>query len=159
MDDQIKKSLFDIKTSIRAIHEYLGEDIDFEKFCRNKLVKRAVEREFEIIGEALNRIMKIDNSIKITDGRKIVNLRNYIIHVFFACILQRQGAFFCYKVRSVQRRNGSVRQSNRCVCRGIVASMKVKAASAVGMVPSTKVIVASAKVAAASDEEWFRPCK
>jgi len=26
--------------------------------------------------------MKIDNSIKITDGRKIVNLRNYIIHAY-----------------------------------------------------------------------------
>lgn len=82
MDEEIKKSLFDIKTSIESIHEYLGEKKDFKQFCSQKVVKRAVEREFEIIGEALNRILKIDNAIAITDSRKIVNLRNYIIHAY-----------------------------------------------------------------------------
>lgn len=82
MDEEIKKSLFDIKTSIESIHEYLGETRGFEEFCRQKVVKRAVEREFEIIGEALNRVLKIDNRTSITDARKIVNLRNYIIHAY-----------------------------------------------------------------------------
>jgi uncharacterized protein with HEPN domain len=82
MDEEIKKSLFDIKTSIESIHEYLGEKKDFELFCSQKVVKRAIEREFEIIGEALNRILKANSDIPITDSRKIVNLRNYIIHVY-----------------------------------------------------------------------------
>lgn len=47
MDEEIKKSLFDIKTSIESIHEYLKEISDFEEFCRQKVVRRAVEREFE----------------------------------------------------------------------------------------------------------------
>lgn len=41
-----------------------------------------MEREFEIIGEALSRVLKINNKISITDARKIVNLRNYIIHAY-----------------------------------------------------------------------------
>jgi uncharacterized protein with HEPN domain len=82
MDEEIKKYLFDIKTSIESIHEYLGDKKDFDWFCAQKVVRRAVEREFEIIGEALNRILKIENTISITNARKIVNLRNYIIHAY-----------------------------------------------------------------------------
>jgi uncharacterized protein with HEPN domain len=42
--------------------------------------KRAVERNLEIIGEAMNRILKHDESITITSSRKIVDMRNRIIH-------------------------------------------------------------------------------
>nr|WP_081624322.1 HepT-like ribonuclease domain-containing protein [Proteiniphilum acetatigenes] len=40
----------------------------------------AVERNIEIIGEAMNRILKEDGSIEITNSRKIVDVRNRIIH-------------------------------------------------------------------------------
>jgi uncharacterized protein with HEPN domain len=46
------------------------------------MVRRAVERELEIIGEALNRIIKIDPLIDISDIRRIINLRNVIIHAY-----------------------------------------------------------------------------
>lgn len=42
--------------------------------------KRAVERNVEIIGEALNRILKFDETIVISNSRKIVDTRNRIIH-------------------------------------------------------------------------------
>jgi uncharacterized protein with HEPN domain len=42
--------------------------------------KRAVERNVEIIGEAMNRILKVDESITVSNSRKIVDLRNRIIH-------------------------------------------------------------------------------
>lgn len=42
--------------------------------------KRAVERNIEIIGEALNRILNRNETIKITNSRKIVDVRNRIIH-------------------------------------------------------------------------------
>jgi len=82
MANRIKKYLFDIKTAIASIQSYVGEERDFESFCSQKMLKRAVEREFEIIGEALNRILKIDETIAISNSRKIVNLRNYIIHAY-----------------------------------------------------------------------------
>ena len=42
--------------------------------------KRAVERNIEIIGEAMSRILKENIDIKISNSRKIVDVRNRIIH-------------------------------------------------------------------------------
>jgi uncharacterized protein with HEPN domain len=47
-------------------------------------LKRAVEREFEIIGEAVNRILKIDKDFPIENARNIVGLRNQVIHAYDA---------------------------------------------------------------------------
>lgn len=44
------------------------------------MLRRAVEREFEIIGEALNRIDKIDSEIIITSKKQIISMRNRVIH-------------------------------------------------------------------------------
>ena len=43
-------------------------------------MRRGIERELEIIGEAANRILKLDPSINIDNARKIVDLRNWVIH-------------------------------------------------------------------------------
>jgi len=80
MTNEIKKYLHDISTSINAINEYLSTDRNFYNFQNNRMLKKAVEREFEIIGEAMNRILKIDNNFDITSARKIVDLRNYLSH-------------------------------------------------------------------------------
>jgi uncharacterized protein with HEPN domain len=63
MNLEIKKFLFDIFESIESIENYLGEKRDFKIFISNKMLRRAIEREFEIIGEAMNRIEKIDSTI------------------------------------------------------------------------------------------------
>ena len=42
--------------------------------------KRAIERNIEIIGEAMSRIIKENNSVEISNSRKIVDVRNRIIH-------------------------------------------------------------------------------
>jgi uncharacterized protein with HEPN domain len=61
---------------------YLGTERDFKRYESNKLLRRAVERELEIIGEATNRIIKIQPDIDISDSRRIVNLRNLVIHSY-----------------------------------------------------------------------------
>lgn len=80
MQLEIQKFLFDIKTSIDSINDYLGDNRDFSVYKTNKLLKRAIERELEIIGEAAGRILKIDSNFPIEDARKIVDLRNWVIH-------------------------------------------------------------------------------
>ncbi len=80
MNVNIKKFLFDIQTSIKAINDYLGTDRNFYEFDKNRMLKKAVEREFEIIGEAVKRITQIDKDIAITTPRKIIDLRNYLAH-------------------------------------------------------------------------------
>jgi uncharacterized protein with HEPN domain len=80
MQLEIQKYLFDIQSSIDSISEYLGSKRDFNDYLNNKLLRRGIERELEIIGEAANRILKIDPTIKIDDASKIVDLRNWVIH-------------------------------------------------------------------------------
>lgn len=84
MDDRINKLLFDIKSSILEIESYFGNSKDFLAYKENIMLKRAVERNLEIIGEAMNRILKIDKGfeIKISDARDIVGLRNQVIHSY-----------------------------------------------------------------------------
>jgi uncharacterized protein with HEPN domain len=80
MDSQVKKFLFDIEVAIDSIEKYLGEKRDFNVYKSNKMLRRAVEREFEIIGEALYRIEKIDPEIEISGKRLITGMRNRVIH-------------------------------------------------------------------------------
>ena len=65
MELKIQKYLYDIITSINSIHEFLGSNRDFNEYKRNKLLRRAIERELEIIGEAANRILKLDKEFPI----------------------------------------------------------------------------------------------
>ena len=81
MDDLEKKYLQDILTAIEEIESFFGNGPKlFEDFSFNLCLRRAVERNIEIIGEAMNRILKVDKTIPITNSRKIVDARNYIIH-------------------------------------------------------------------------------
>ncbi len=80
MQRDILKNLLDIQVSINSIYDYLGDKRDFNVYKSNKLLRRGIERELEIIGEATNRILKIDETIDISDSRRIVDLRNWVIH-------------------------------------------------------------------------------
>ena len=80
MQREIKKYLLDIKESIDSIYNYLGDKRDLNDYKADKLLRRGVERELEIIGEATNRILKIDPTIEISESRRIIDLRNWVIH-------------------------------------------------------------------------------
>ena len=58
----------------------MGETKDFNIYKSTKLLRRGVERELEIIGEATNRILRIDSTSDISNSRRIVDLRNWVIH-------------------------------------------------------------------------------
>lgn len=85
MDERILKWLFDVKMSIDEINEFFNnEERDFLKYKNNLMLKRAVERNLEIIGEAINRIITRDNSYieKISNAKAIIGLRNHVIHAY-----------------------------------------------------------------------------
>ena len=50
------------------------------KFQKDLKTKRAIERNIEIIGEAVNRILKVKPEFQLTNTRKIVDTRNRISH-------------------------------------------------------------------------------
>lgn len=81
MDDTIKTWLYDILSSINEIESYFVDTPKLFEIYQNDLkTKRAVERNIEIIGEAMSRILKEGNQIQISNSRKIVDVRNRIIH-------------------------------------------------------------------------------
>ncbi|MFM9944126.1 MAG: DUF86 domain-containing protein [Bacteroidia bacterium] len=85
MDERILKWVFDIKIAITEIDGYFqSEEKDFLKYKKNVMLKRAVERNLEIIGEAMNRIITRDSSFEqqITNAKAIIGLRNQVIHAY-----------------------------------------------------------------------------
>jgi uncharacterized protein with HEPN domain len=81
MDHELKAWLFDILNAVMEIESFFaGMPKEFVAFQSDIRTKRAVERNIEIIGEAMNRILKKDDTIIITNSRKIVDVRNIIIH-------------------------------------------------------------------------------
>lgn len=81
MDNEIKAWLYDILNAIMEIESFFNDrPKDFINYQNDIRTKRAVERNIEIIGEALNRVLKLDENIEIENSRKIVDARNRIIH-------------------------------------------------------------------------------
>jgi uncharacterized protein with HEPN domain len=78
MDDKVKTWLSDIVLSIIQINEFASDEDDL----KDLKTRFAVERNIEIIGEAMDRILKVEPNILITDSRKIVDTRNRIIHAY-----------------------------------------------------------------------------
>ena len=81
MTEKQLKFLYDIKLAIEDVESYFNtQPRTFDNYRKNSLLKRAIERNLEIIGEAINRILKEDPSFPIENAKKIIGLRNQIIH-------------------------------------------------------------------------------
>ncbi len=83
MDRKLKKYLSDILSSIHEIELFMEDrPKEYATFCNDILFRRGVERNMEIMGEAMNQVLKIDSNIPITAARKIVDTRNFVIHAY-----------------------------------------------------------------------------
>ena len=81
MNEKVLKCLHDIKFAIDEIDSFIDiNTVNFEYYKKNILIKRAVERNLEIIGEAMNRILREKPDYPIENANRIVGLRNQIIH-------------------------------------------------------------------------------
>jgi len=85
MDNHEKKLLFDVLESGRSIRKWC-EGADFSRYEADRQLRRAVEREFEIIGEALSRLSRASEATasRIVALPRIVGFRNRIIHGYDA---------------------------------------------------------------------------
>ena len=83
MDNKINTWLYDILNSIDEIESFFEDKPkNFLEYQKDIKTKRAVERNIEIIGEAVNRILKEKPDIKIENSRNIIGTRNRIIHSY-----------------------------------------------------------------------------
>lgn len=89
MDEYIQKYLYDVLLSIEEVEIFFeGQPKLFENFQKDILRQRAVERNVEIMGEAINRILKIDPDFPLPNARAIVNTRNRVIHGYDSITLE-----------------------------------------------------------------------
>ncbi len=82
---EIRKYLFDIQQACRLIGEFTAGKA-FEDYKTESMLRSAVERQFEIIGEALNQMLRLDPRLegRISHSARIVAFRNRLIHGYAA---------------------------------------------------------------------------
>lgn len=85
MRDEVLADLHDVLHAARAVKGFVASHT-FESYCANELVRSAVERKFQIIGEALNRINRHDPELLglIRHYRDIISFRNILVHGYDA---------------------------------------------------------------------------
>ncbi len=83
MRPEIRAHLSDILVAANLIIENTAE-ISFDQYEEDEMLRSAVERQFEIIGEATRRLANDDRSVaeKITGYQTIIGLRNRIAHEY-----------------------------------------------------------------------------
>ena len=83
MQLKILKYLLDIESvisEIETIKQRVGND--FNSFKEDVILQRAIERELEIIGEAVRNLIELHPEIQISSPKKIIGLRNIISHAY-----------------------------------------------------------------------------
>ncbi len=81
MQRDARAFLWDVRESALAIQSFIA-GMDATAYAGNAMAQAAVERKFEIIGEALNQLAKLDATLaaRIPDLPQIVAFRNLLIH-------------------------------------------------------------------------------
>jgi uncharacterized protein with HEPN domain len=82
MDIKINAWLLDIQQCIDEILIFKVENTDFLAYKSDLKTKKATERNIEIIGEAVNRILKVNPDFQTKNAKNIIGTRNRIIHSY-----------------------------------------------------------------------------
>ncbi len=85
MDRHLKAYLYDIDVAIDEVYSFF-ELIPrrFDEYQKNLMLRRAIERNIGIIGEATNKLLKDNPEIAITHAKAIIATRNRVIHDYAA---------------------------------------------------------------------------
>ncbi len=81
MERSVSKILEDILNAILEIDSFFDtRPKRYDVYLSDVCLRRAVERNITIIGEAMNRLLRVAPEVEITSARRIVDTRNYVIH-------------------------------------------------------------------------------
>jgi uncharacterized protein with HEPN domain len=83
MERDARSYLWDMREAADAIAEFTVS-MNASEYAESRIVRAAVERQFEIIGEALSQLAKLDPALahRVPDFRDIISFRNLLIHAY-----------------------------------------------------------------------------
>lgn len=85
MHRHLKSHLYDIASAVDEVYSFFENiPMRFDAYQSNLMLKRAVERNIGIIGEAVNRMTREFPDTEITNARAIIATRNRVIHDYAA---------------------------------------------------------------------------
>lgn len=88
MSREFRAYLKDILEAIRKIEKYT-KNLEYENFLKDELIQDGIVRNLEIIGEASKSIPdEVKNKKSEIEWRKIVGLRDILIHAYFGIDLE-----------------------------------------------------------------------
>jgi len=68
--------------AIDLIREFTAETKDFNSYDKDRKTQSAVERQLAIIGEALNKLRRIESEVIIENDKQIIGFRNRLVHAY-----------------------------------------------------------------------------
>jgi uncharacterized protein with HEPN domain len=85
MEPESRKYLYDMSQAAHLLLQF-SEGRTFEEYTENPMLRSAVERQFEILGEALSQLNRRDpeTARRIPEHRRIISFRNVLIHGYAA---------------------------------------------------------------------------
>ena len=82
MTEQAKKYLSDILRAIDLIEQFTSLIVNYNDYSSDLKTQSAVECQLGIIGEAVNKFDNLSPESTLQNARKIVGLRNRLIHTY-----------------------------------------------------------------------------
>ncbi|EBA01041.1 DUF86 domain-containing protein [Marinobacter sp. ELB17] len=81
MQRKALKYVYDMKAAAEKIQRFIADKSEAE-YLASELLQSAVERQFEVIGEAMGTLHKADPGVaeSIADYKKMIAFRNVLIH-------------------------------------------------------------------------------
>jgi uncharacterized protein with HEPN domain len=82
MSEDLRKYCVDMLFAIDAIKSFIPPEATLQIYLNEPMLQAAIERKIAVIGEAMNNCLKLAPELPISNGRRIVNTRNKIIHAY-----------------------------------------------------------------------------
>lgn len=78
---EVRKYLYDIQQAAKRIQTFT-RSCSLSDYEANAMLRSAVERQLEIVGEAIGRLLRQEPGLEaaISQARRVVGLRNRLIH-------------------------------------------------------------------------------